>query len=188
MTSTLGIGELVSRQSPHEGVKHEQKTTVAGRSCHCRADRRWRFVQLRRKRQDRVEGVVVGAGDAALEGVVVGAGDVAREGVVVGAGDAAREGVVVGARDVAREGVVAVEGVVVGAGDAALEGVVVGAGDAALEGVVVGAGDAAAEGVLAVKGSSPSSASPTRTKDAAVTDKRPSRTAVSATLICMEQT
>jgi hypothetical protein len=86
-------------------VKHEQKTTAAGRSGHRRADRRWRFEQFCRKRQHRVEGVVVGAGDAALEGVL------AVEGVVVGAGDAAAEGVL------------AVEGVVVGAGDAAAEGV-----------------------------------------------------------------
>ena len=157
----------MSRQSPHKGVKHEQKTTAAGRSCHCRADRRWRFVQLCRKRQVRVEGDVVGAGDAAAEGVfavegVVGAGDAAAEGVL------AVEGVVVGAGDAAAEGVVGVEGVVVGAGDAALEGVL------AVDGVVVGAGDAAAEGVLAVKGSPRAPASPTReSKDAAVTDRRP---------------
>jgi hypothetical protein len=121
----------VSRQSPRKGVKDEKKTTAAGRSCHCRADRRWRFVQLCRKRQDRAEGVVVVARDAAAEGVL------AVEGVVVGAGDAAAEGVL------------AVEGVVVVAGDAALEGLL------AVEGVVVGAGDAAAEGVVAVNGSSP---------------------------------
>jgi hypothetical protein len=86
-------------------VKDEPKTTAAGRFCHCRADRRWRFLQSCRKRQHRVEGVVVGAGDAALEGVV------AVDRVVVGAGDAALEGVV------------AVDRVVVGAGDAAAEGV-----------------------------------------------------------------
>ena len=104
MTSTLGIGAGVKAITTHRS-EHEQKTTAAGRSGHRRADRRWRVVQLCRKRQHRVEGVVVGAGDAALEGVV------AVEGVVVGAGDAALEGVV------------AVEGVVVGAGDAAAEGV-----------------------------------------------------------------
>jgi hypothetical protein len=41
MTSTLGIGAGVKAITT-QGVKHEQKTTAAGRSCHCRADRRWR--------------------------------------------------------------------------------------------------------------------------------------------------
>ena len=121
----------MSRRSPHKGVKHEQKATAAGRSCRCRADRRWRCEQFCRHRQHRIEGVVVGAGDAAAEGVLpVG-------GVVVGAGDAALEGVL------------AVEGVVVGAGDAAAERVL------AVERVVAGAGDAAAEGVPAVRGALP---------------------------------
>jgi hypothetical protein len=74
-------------QSPDKGVKHEQKTTAARRSCHRRADRRWRFEQSCRERQQRVEGDVIGAGDAALEGLVR-----AVEGVIVGAGDAAAEG------------------------------------------------------------------------------------------------
>jgi hypothetical protein len=101
MTGTLGIGAGV-KAITHKGVKHEQKTTAAGRSCHCRTDRRLRFVQFCRKQQDQVDRVVVGAGDAALEGVV------AVDGVVVGAGDAALEGLF---------GVE--EGVVVGAGGAA---------------------------------------------------------------------
>jgi hypothetical protein len=104
-----------------------------------------------------VEGVVVGAGDAALEGVL------ALEGVV-------------GAGHTALEGVLALEGVVVGTGDAAAEGVL------AVEGVVVGTGDAAAEGVLAVKGSPPSLASPTRdSRMQQWTSERWQRTADSAT-------
>jgi hypothetical protein len=87
MTSTLGIGAGAKAITTHTGVKHEQKTTAAGRSCHCRADRRWRFEQFCRRRQQRVEGVAVGAGDAAAEG------GPAVAGIAVGTGDAAPEGV-----------------------------------------------------------------------------------------------
>jgi hypothetical protein len=101
---------VVCTQSPHtQGEEHEQKNTVAGRSCHCRADRRWRFEQSCRNPQHRVEEGVVGAGDA-VEGILG-----VEEGVLVGAGDAVEgilgleEGVLVGARD-AVEGVLAVKG------------------------------------------------------------------------------